>query len=645
METAVIWFLVFVGLYWLYCIYWGVQGFRRIRTGAGWAIAGRQLPGWLFMLAASATSFSAWTYIGHPGSISASGMAYAFAGLYAITIPFTGVLFIKRQWMLGRRFGFVTPPEQYGAILNSKMIFYLVILIGFLYSTFYVAVQLTGSGLLFSVITGGMLPFFAGAILLALVMWFYVAGGGLRIIAWVDAVQFFLLVGGITMIGIGVLSGLGGWSGLQEKIATLHPYWTDDHGVIVWGKNWVAEVEGIGMKAQWTGLMMFSYMFALAGIQQSPAFTMWSYGLKSIKILPWQTTVGIGVIIGSTLVIWSVIQGLGGQYLATIDPAWTEAGLKELVVGVGAGGGSPRDALVPKMMLEFLPPVLVGLAAVGLLAAAQSTAAPYISSFSAMASRNLVGEYLINKETKRRKLANGGSAEKVHLSQVMTEARQVFMNRTFASLILISAFVTAYFSPAAIVMLGGLAVAYAWQLFVPLLYIIYGVPRWWTGKGIAWGLLAGIIGVSITYVSPEWKYPLAIHSAGWGIFFNLIVTSLVSAISTHSKSELSWRDTIRELFRSHDPDFYTTGAKKWQKFILYYMPFWWLMWVGPGMVLSPLFDGWLFGAPGMWFWLVLGYVTGVFMLWSMAFKAKLAAPPSVTPEPIDEEARKTLTPY
>ena len=29
---------------------------------------------------------------------------YAYASFYTITIPFTGVIFLKRQWMLGKRF-------------------------------------------------------------------------------------------------------------------------------------------------------------------------------------------------------------------------------------------------------------------------------------------------------------------------------------------------------------------------------------------------------------------------------------------------------------------------------------------------------------------------------------------------------------
>ena len=68
---------------------------------------------WVFVLAATATSFSGWTFVGHPGKIFTDGLPYAFASFYALTIPFTGVLFLRRQWVLGRAFKYITPGDMY----------------------------------------------------------------------------------------------------------------------------------------------------------------------------------------------------------------------------------------------------------------------------------------------------------------------------------------------------------------------------------------------------------------------------------------------------------------------------------------------------------------------------------------------------
>ena len=102
LEAKVLWLFVFVALYWSYCIYWGIKGARQSKTAGDYFIAGRSISIWVFVLAATATSFSGWTFMGHPGLIYRDGFPYAYASFYAITIPFTGVLFLKRQWMIGK---------------------------------------------------------------------------------------------------------------------------------------------------------------------------------------------------------------------------------------------------------------------------------------------------------------------------------------------------------------------------------------------------------------------------------------------------------------------------------------------------------------------------------------------------------------
>ena len=82
------------------------------KTASDYFIAGRGIGLWVFVLAATATSLAV-------GPLWPSGndiqrrLAYAFASFYAITIPFTGSYF-KRQWLLGKRFGYITPGGMFG---------------------------------------------------------------------------------------------------------------------------------------------------------------------------------------------------------------------------------------------------------------------------------------------------------------------------------------------------------------------------------------------------------------------------------------------------------------------------------------------------------------------------------------------------
>ena len=211
MDAKIVWLLVFVVLYWAYCIFWGIKGAMSAKTASDYFIAGRRLSLWVFVLAATATSFSGWTFMGHPGLLYRDGFQYAYASFYAITIPFTGVMFLKRQWMLGKRFGFVTPGEMMSHYLKSDVIRLLIIVVALCFSIPYLGVQLRASGFLFNVLTDGALGVDVGMWMLSAIVFIYVASGGLRAVAYVDTVQCILLAGGIIAIGIIAIYYVGGY--------------------------------------------------------------------------------------------------------------------------------------------------------------------------------------------------------------------------------------------------------------------------------------------------------------------------------------------------------------------------------------------------------------------------------------------------
>jgi SSS family solute:Na+ symporter len=54
MESSTTWVYVFLGLYIVYCFYWGLKGYFTEKTSSGYAIAGRSIPFFAFLLAATA---------------------------------------------------------------------------------------------------------------------------------------------------------------------------------------------------------------------------------------------------------------------------------------------------------------------------------------------------------------------------------------------------------------------------------------------------------------------------------------------------------------------------------------------------------------------------------------------------------------
>ena len=619
MDAKLIWLFAFVGLYWAYCLFWGIKGAVRSKTSADYFVAGRSIGIWVFVLAATATSFSGWTFVGHPGKILTDGLPYAFASFYALTIPFTGVLFIRRQWLLGKAFQYITPGEMYSDYYSSNAMRLLTVLVAFLFSVPYLGVQLRASGDLFNVLTDGLVSLEFGMWALSTVVIVYVAAGGLRSVAYVDCVQCILLALGIVILGCIAISFAGGWSGFTEGIATLvskdiaagnnlTPAGYSRNVAIPGAVQFVSS----GTKAQggvWTGIMCMTYMFALMGIQASPAFSMWAFANKTSEPFRWQQVVASSLVIGIILFTFTIFQGLGGNVL----------------VEQGIFASVTDKNLVPQLinLLSDTAPWLVGLLAVCALAAMQSTGAAYMSTFSGMVTRDIYRHYI---------------------SPEATDKVQKLCGRIFVVVVTLAALFVATQFTGAIVMLGGLAVAYGFQMYPALLGICYFSCL--TRKGVVWGLVAGLIAVTLTdrtvalFGLPWGAFPWTIHSAGWGIFFNLLVTLIVSFAFPDPEEEREKR-TKRHAFIQAVSGL-TEDQKKLVKPAWILTLIWFLVGFGPfATVGNTLFSDpntpstWVpFGLPSLWVWKLLMLIFGIFVMWLLAFKVGLSSP--VPPERVEQ---------
>jgi len=648
MDPKVVWLFVFVALYWSYCIFWGIKGALSAKTASDYFVAGRQISLWVFILAATATSFSGWTFMGHPGLIYRDGFQYAYASFYAITIPFTGVLFLKRQWMLGKRFGFITPGEMMAYYFKSDTVRLLVVLVALVFSVPYLGVQLRASGFLFNVLTDGMLNVNVGMWALSVVVVIYVASGGLRAVAYVDSVQAVLLALGIVVIGIIAMNEVGGFAALNERIAALteigpdgkalfgkttpagHSAYIAIPGVIQFGAGLGTDTAPVG--GAWTGVMVLTYMFALMGIQSAPAFSMWAFGNKSPKPFApqqvWASSFGIGFI----LMFFTAMQGLGAHFLGA-DTAFMAAH-PELVSDVMVKGLQGKDLmesagkqgmLVPQLiyLLTETAPWLVGLLSVCALAAMQSTGAAYMSTAGGMLTRDIIKRYILKNAT---------------------HTQQKLWGRIGVLVIVLAALVVATTATDALVLLGGLAVAYGFQMWPALIAIC-----WWpylTRPGIIIGLIAGLIAVTLTekigaQFMPWGRWPMTMHSAFWGIFFNLGLAIIISAV-TQKKEELQHRMTFHNFLREHAS---LSAAKKGLVPVAWIVTLvWFFFGIGPGAVIGNTIFGdpgnsstWIFGMPSIWAWQLLWWALGVFMMWLLAYKMELSTVPRKEVEVLQED--------
>ncbi|MDH3910100.1 MAG: sodium:solute symporter [Rhodospirillales bacterium] len=644
MAPKVIWLFVFVALYWAYCIFWGVKSAMAAKTASDYFIAGRRLSIWVFILAATATSFSGWTFMGHPGLVYRDGFQYAYASFYTITIPFTGVMFLKRQWMLGKRFGYVTPGEMLADYFKGDAIRILVVLVALLFSIPYLGVQLGASGFLFNVLTDDLISTEVGMWVLSLVVLIYVASGGLRAVAYVDTVQCILLGLGIVITGLIALNLAGGWDALNAGFAelaksdvgrwgTTQGYGGGDYNAYFAIPGVIQFTAGLGKETPvgglWTGIMCLTYMFALMGIQSAPAFTMWAFGNQSPKPFAPQQVWASSFCIGLILFFFTAFQGMGAHLLGA-NPAVTEAGLAISNVLDGAAISAKPDSLVPYYFNQIADtmPWLVGILAVCALAAMQSTGAAYMSTAGGMLTRDLYKRYL---------------------NPTASHTTQKLFGRLGVAFIVLSALLVATYSQDALVLLGGLAVAMGFQMW-PSLAAICWVP-WITRQGATWGLAAGLLGVIFTETigqqltggSLPWgRWPWTIHSAGWGIILNLAVCIPVSAM-TQNSNDLAHRMKYHNFLREHAT---LSPGKKGLVPVAWIVTLAWMFFgIGPGAVIgNDIFgapnagvEGWTFGIPSIWAWQILFWLLGVGMMWLLAYKMEMSTVPDKEVEALVED--------
>ena len=149
--------------------------------------------------------------------------------------------------------------------------------------------------------------------------------------------------------------------------------------------------------------------------------------------------------------------------------------------------------------------------------------------------------------------------------------------------------------------------------------------RFFTGKGVAWGLAAGLTAVTVTYITELvtigiGRYPLTLHSAGWGIIFNLLVTILVSALTQEDAETKTHRAHFTISLESTS---FSRQKRKWKKPIWLLTLVWFLFAIGPlqsGYETNPANGSW--GIPTAWVWQVAWWLIGCVMMYLLALNSK-----------------------
>ena len=448
-------------------LYIGIFAFRRSsgpQGAEGYFLANRSLGQYVFLLSLFGTNMTAFTILGSAGHAFANGIVtFGLMGSSsAFLIPVTLYLFGTRVWALGKRHGFLTPVQMYrdrwecGHIGTAIFAMQATLLVP------YIVIAVMGGGTTLNAVSDGVVPYWLGGLIVALVVMSYVFFGGMRGTAWVNTFQtvLFLTFGAAAVIFISV--SIGGFPQAMERLLAS------------------PETAPLLTRERVPPKFFFSYMLIPLSTIMFPHISI--FCLTARKMGQFKKTVIFYPL--AILAIWLPCTFLGVAANAMRDVPGIEAKLE-----ARATLAADRDALPAEdiaelqraaagddviiLMLEHYAPLwLAGLLGAGIMAAVMASDSQ-ILALSTMFTEDVFAFY-------------GGGSRFGPQVQVQT-------GRLFVVLIALVAFVIALRAPPGIF---GIAVQYAFSGFTSLLPLLVSALFW---KGSTkWGALAVVVWTAVT---------------------------------------------------------------------------------------------------------------------------------------------------
>ncbi|HEV2881141.1 MAG TPA: sodium:solute symporter family protein [Pyrinomonadaceae bacterium] len=216
---------IVVFIYLAVVLYIGIFAFRQAtgkEKAEDYFLANRSLGPFVFLLSLFGTNMTAFAILGSSGHAFNNGVVTfgLMATSSALVIPLTIFLCGTRIWALGKKHGFMTPVQIFRDRWECGHIGTVIFFVQAALLVPYIIIGVMGGGTTLNVISGGLVPFWFGGAIVALVVMSYVFFGGMRGTAWVNTFQtiLFLVFGAIAVTVIG--AGMGGFKSAVAALAS-----------------------------------------------------------------------------------------------------------------------------------------------------------------------------------------------------------------------------------------------------------------------------------------------------------------------------------------------------------------------------------------------------------------------------------------
>ena len=372
---------------------------RNKETADDYFLASRNL-GWLIVGASIfASNIGSEHLVGLAGSGATSGVAMAHYELHAWCLLVLGWLFVP-FYARSRVF---TMPEFLERRFSPAARWMLSIISLVAYVITKIAVGIFAGGVVFgtllpemSLAIGGVVfnAFWIGSVAVVLLTGLYTVIGGMRAVAYTEALQTLILVIGSVLLTFFGLRALGGWGELRAAL--------DPDMFNLWKPLIPAGVEGTWAPVKEAGRMAwyFNDNYPWLGMLIcAPVIGLWywctdQYIVQRALTAPSEREARRGTIFAAYLkllpVFIFIIPGMIALALATTGRA---PGLASMVGANGAAVGEYAQAAFPLMVREILPVGIRGMVVAGLLAALMSSLAGVFNACSTLFTMDLYQKF------------------------------------------------------------------------------------------------------------------------------------------------------------------------------------------------------------------------------------------------------------
>ncbi|WP_254271914.1 sodium:solute symporter family protein [Haloarcula marina] len=475
-----------VGAYMVVALVVGVLAYRLTdRTAEDYYLASRTLGTVVLLFTTFATLLSAFTFFGGPNVAFAAGPEWILVMGVMDGIIFAILWYVLgyKQWLVGKRHGYVTLGEMLGDRFGSTLLRVVVAVVSLVWLFPYVMLQQKGAGQAIVGLTEGAVPFWVGAGGITLFMIAYVAVSGMRGVAWTDTIQGLFMLSLVWAAVAWLLSSVGGAGQATAALAETNP-------------EFLALGGGL-----YTPQYIISTAVSIAfGVTMFPQINQRFFAAGSKKVLK------------RTFALWPVL------VLLLFVPAFM---LGSWAAGLGVTvpeGGN----VVPALLAEYTPVWFAALVIAGAMAAMMSSSDSMLLSGSSYLTRD------VYRPLKR--VFGEGDAD-------TGDAREALVARVGVVVFATLSFVASLYSPGTLVQIGDTAFSGFAQLTVPVALALY-----WGGT-TRYGMYAGVVGTQVFYGATVFFVPNAAqYFMGWspgivGIVLGLLLTVGVSLVTSAAPEE------------------------------------------------------------------------------------------------------------